>query len=446
MDILIEKLESKQARIGIVGLGYVGLPLAIEFTTKNLNVVGFDVDTNKIECLNNKKSYIPDISSELIGNAIDNQRLLPTNDFEMLKLCDAICICVPTPLNDNKEPDLTFIVAVIGQIQKHRKKGQLIVLESTTYPGTTKEIVLPMLETSDYKVGSNYFLAFSPERIDPGNKRFGVQNTPKIVGGITKSCTIATSTLYKLIVDNVFEVSDTNSAEMVKIMENSFRAINIGFVNEMAIICEKLGINVWEVIQAASTKPFGYMPFFPSAGIGGHCIPIDPLYLSWKMRQLNYKTRFIDVADDVNSHMPHYVVQRLIGLLNDECKALKKAKILILGVAYKKDIDDYRESPSIEVIKLLQEMGSLVEFYDPYITKVYLKHGDENSLKRGLDLKSYDMLKDFDCVVLLTDHTYFDIGEILYSSKLILDTRDFLQKTNLEKIEIVPTHINLHKL
>jgi UDP-N-acetyl-D-glucosamine dehydrogenase len=447
MSDLITKLETKEATIGIMGLGYVGLPLAIEFVNKAMKVIGFDVDQNKIKSLLNKRSYISDISNELISKMIEGQNFIPSNNFEMIKLCDVVCICVPTPLNENKEPDLTFILSAIGQVQKHRRKDQLIVLESTTYPGTTKEVVLPMLETTEYKVGINYFLAFSPERIDPGNKSFGVQNTPKIVGGITKSCTMASQRLYHLVVNNVFEVSSASSAEMVKILENSFRAINIGFVNEMAIICEKLGIDVWEVIQAASTKPFGYMPFFPSAGIGGHCIPIDPLYLSWKMKQLNYKTRFIDVADDINSHMPNYVVHRLSILLNSECKSLKKSKILILGVTYKKDIDDYRESPSIEVIKLLQDMGSLVDFYDPYVTKVLLRHNDGNSVKQRIEFDSYATLRDFDCVVLLTDHSCFEVEEIICNSKLILDTRDFLQKTTLMSLgNSFYSHTNLHKL
>ncbi len=418
---LIAKIKDKTAQIAVIGMGYVGLPLAVEFAEAGFRVVGIDVNASKMELLNAGESYIPDIPTEVMAPLVNAGKLSGTTDFSVLKNADAVSICVPTPLGKSKDPDISYIVAASEQIGTYAHAGMLVVLESTTYPGTTDEVILPRLIEAEMDVGEDFFLAFSPERVDPGNEVWQTRNTPKVLGGVTPNCLAVATALYQHAVDKLVPVSSTQAAEMVKLLENTFRAVNIALVNEMAIMCDKLGVDVWEVIEAASTKPFGFMPFYPGPGVGGHCIPLDPHYLSWKLKTLNYSAQFIELAGEINSHMPDYVVGKVTDALNDAVKPVKRSKVLILGVAYKPNIDDVRESPALDVIHLLDEKGAEVSYHDPYIPT--LKH-------EILELESVDLadaLPNADCVVIITDHDVYDWEQIVNQTTLIVDTRHALR-------------------
>ena len=401
---LQEKISTRSLRVAVIGLGYVGLPLAITFAEAGFQVTGIDVDQQKVDQANRGESYIPDIASKTLQTLIDTKLLHFTTDYAMLDDIDAISICVPTPLRKTRDPDISYIVSATREVQAHLHPGQLIILESTTYPGTTDEVVLPALESTGMKVGVDFFLAFSPERIDPGNPDFGTYNVPKIVGGITNDCTKLAQAFYGAAIEKIVPVSSTRVAEMAKLLENTFRAVNIGLVNEIAIICDKLGINVWEVIEAAATKPFGFMPFFPGPGLGGHCIPVDPHYLSWKLKTLDYTARFIELAAEINSSMPHYVVNKISDALNDQRRCFNGATILVLGVAYKRNVSDVRESPALDIIQELIERKSVVLYNDEYVP--FLKLRDRTLHSQAL---SSGLLQAADCVVVVTDHSYYDI-------------------------------------
>ncbi len=428
---LKKKIMERKSKVGIIGLGYVGLPLAINFAKNGFKVYGIDIDEDRIARLNKGESYILDVPTSDIAEVKKDKTLTVTADFSVIKELDAVIICVPTPITKTKEPDVSYIVAAVENIKKYMKHGQMVVLESTTYPGTTEEVILPVLESTGLKEGKDFYLAFSPERIDPGNKKYKTENTPKIIGGISRESTELATLLYEQVIEKIVPVSSCKVAEMVKLLENTFRIVNIGLVNEIMLMCDKLGIDVWEVIDAASTKPYGFMPFYPGPGVGGHCIPIDPIYLSWKARGHGFEARFIDLASHVNSQMPHYVVDKVIGGLNDHKKALKGSSILAIGVAYKKDVKDLRESPALEIIALLKQKGAEVSYYDPYLP--YLKMD-------GIDLKSIkftkDELKKADCVVIITDHSNVDYQFIAEHSKLIVDTRNTL-KSSKDRTKIV---------
>ena len=420
MDSLIKKLEQKSAKIGIIGMGYVGLPLALEFCKVGFDVTGIDLDKKKIDSINNGKSYIEDATDADIGSAVRQGRLHATTDFSVLQQLDTVSICVPTPLRKTKDPDISYIISATKEIKKYLHPGQLIVLESTTYPGTTDEIILPELESSGLKVGVDFFLAFSPERIDPVNKLFNTKNTPKIIGGVTLKCTESARALYSQAVDKIITVGSTRAAEMVKLLENTFRAVNIGLVNEIAIICNKLGMDVWEIIDAAATKPFGFMPFYPGPGLGGHCIPVDPLYLSWKLKMFNYNARFIELASEVNTNMPYFVVTKIFDALNAHRKSINGSNILVLGAAYKKDVGDVRESPALDVIRLLKDKGGVISYNDPHIP---LLHEDNMDL-RSIDLSDYSALNNYDCTVIVTDHSSYDYKKVVECSNIVVDTRN----------------------
>ena len=426
MSSLLERISSRKATIGVVGLGYVGLPLATAFGDAGFNVIGFEIDGSKVTALNAGESYIPDVPAEDVARLVAEGRFKATLDFTELSLCDAISVCVPTPLRKTRDPDISYIVSATDRIVKHLRAGQAIILESTTYPGTTVEVVAPALESTGLKVGTDIFLAFSPERIDPGNPVYNVKNTPKIVGGVTSACTEVAQALYAAVAEKVVPVSSPTVAEMVKLLENTFRAVNIGLVNEVAIIADKLKLDVWEIIGAAATKPFGFMPFYPGPGLGGHCIPIDPHYLSWKLRTLNYRTRFIELADDINSHMPDYVVDRVALALNNigEARALRGSKVLVLGVAYKRDITDWRESPAIPVIAGLLHRGAVVEYQDNYVPEIDIAHGTGTPHPVHSRPLSYAEMATYDVVVIVTDHRYFDVEQILRHARRIVDTRN----------------------
>jgi UDP-N-acetyl-D-glucosamine dehydrogenase len=417
-DELIARAGKRDVTFGIVGLGYVGLPLAVELGRAGFKVLGYDISQRVVDGLNGGKSHIKDVPDKDVAELRANQRFESTTDKSRLKEADAISICVPTPLSKYKDPDVSFIVAATDAVKASLRRGQVIILESTTYPGTTREIMLPALESTGLKVGVDFFLAFSPERVDPGNPKFGTKNTPKVVGGITPDCHRVACAMYAPAIDTLVPVSTTEAAELVKLLENTFRSVNIGLVNEMAIVCDKLGVDVWEVIEAAATKPFGFMKFLPGPGLGGHCIPIDPHYLAWKMRGLNYKTRFIDLAGELNSEMPLFWVRKLMETLNDHGKAIKGARVLVLGVAYKKDIEDLRESPALDILVLLHQYGAAVEYHDPYVAKFS---------EGGHDYKSVPLteqaLRDVDAVLIVTDHASIDWQLVKRASKLIVDTR-----------------------
>jgi UDP-N-acetyl-D-glucosamine dehydrogenase len=419
MEQLKTKIQAKQAIIGIIGLGYVGLPLAVEFGRVGFSVVGIDIDQKKVDALNKGDSYIQDVPSEDVAQLVRAGRLKATSDFSALRKIDAVSICVPTPLRKTKDPDISFIVAAVAEIVKYVHPGQLIVLESTTYPGTTDEVILPELSKTGLQVGKDFFLAFSPERVDPGNPRYNTKNTPKVIGGVTSVCSEIAQLLYEQAIDTVIPVSSTQSAEMVKLLENTFRSVNIGLVNEIAIMCDKLGINVWEVIEAAATKPFGFMPFFPGPGIGGHCIPLDPYYLAWKMKTLDYRARFIELAGEINSSMPEYVVVKVVDALNARAKSVKGSRILILGIAYKKDINDVRESPALDVFRILERKGAVLCYNDPYIPEF-----SERPLKFSSTALSEQVLESMDCVVLVTNHTSYNYQWLVDHSKIFVDTRN----------------------
>jgi UDP-N-acetyl-D-glucosamine dehydrogenase len=419
---LIRKLINKDARIGILGLGYVGLPLAVVFAEAGFNVTGIDLDSAKVDSLKKGISYIPDVKTEVVERLVNSGRLAATTDFSVLKEMDAVSICVPTPLRQTGDPDMSFIISATEELAKHMHKGMVVVLQSTTYPGTTRELLLPKLGAErGLKVGEDFFLAFSPERVDPGREDFTTKNTPKVMGGITEACGEVATAWYEQAIDVVHRVSSAEAAEMAKLLENTFRMINIGLVNELAMMCERLGVDVWEVIDAAATKPFGFMKFTPGPGLGGHCIPIDPLYLSWKMKSFNYNARFIELASEINTNMPRYVVERVMDALNDRSKALKGSRILVLGVAYKPDVDDVRESPALDVIGLLQNKGADVQYHDPYIPHIHHE-------KDGWHMDSVnDMMKavkDSDAVVIVTNHKVYDYDEIVKSAKFVFDSRN----------------------
>lgn len=424
-DDLIARAAKRDITFGIVGLGYVGLPLAVELGRAGFKVLGYDITPRVVDGLNSGKSHIKDISDADVAELRKSGRFEATTDASRLSEADAISICVPTPLSKYKDPDVSFIVAATDAIKNSLRRGQVIILESTTYPGTTREIMLPSLESTGLKVGEDFFLAFSPERVDPGNPKFGTKNTPKVVGGITPDCHRVACAMYAPAIDTLVPVSTTEAAELVKLLENTFRSVNIGLVNEMAIVCDKLGVDVWEVIEAAATKPFGFMKFLPGPGLGGHCIPIDPHYLAWKMRGLNYKTRFIDLAGELNSEMPLFWVRKLMETLNDHRKAINGAKVLVLGVAYKKDINDLRESPALDILALLHQYGAEVLYHDPYVAKFSEGGHDYRSVPL-----TEDLLHHVDAVLVVTDHSNIDWKLVKRAAPLVVDTRHVLAKVN----------------
>jgi UDP-N-acetyl-D-glucosamine dehydrogenase len=420
---LIAKAERRQILFGIVGLGYVGLPLAVELARAGYRILGFDVNPDVVEGLNEGRSHVKDVTEAQLQRAMECGRFSATTDMSRLSEPDAISICVPTPLSKFKDPDVSFIVAATEAVKKRLRRGQAIILESTTYPGTTREIMLPALESTGLYVGKDFFLAFSPERVDPGNKSYGTRNTPKVVGGITADCRAVAVALYQPAIDSLVPVTTTEAAELVKLLENTFRSVNIGLVNEMAIVCDMLGVDVWEVIDAAATKPFGFMKFLPGPGLGGHCIPIDPHYLAWKMRGLNYKTRFIDLAGELNTEMPIFWVRKLSEALNGQGKAVQGASVLVLGVAYKRDIEDIRESPALDIIRLLEGQGARVSYFDPHVPR-FREDGREF---RSVELTP-EAVAAADCVMVVTDHSAVDYRMIKRHAKLVVDTRNAIPK------------------
>jgi len=430
---LIDKFNNKTAKVAVLGMGYVGLPFSTVFANAGFDVTGIDPVQSKMEKLNQGESYIIDVAPELVKKLVSDGKLRGTSDYSVLKDIDAVAICVPTPLRNTGDPDLSFIISAAEGIAPYVHPGMVVVLESSTYPGTTRELVLPTLtEKSGLKVGEELFVAFSPERVDPGRKDWTTKNTPKVIGGMTENCTKVSAAWYSQALDTVVPVSSTEVAEMAKLLENTFRMINIGFVNELTLMCDRLGVDVWEVIDAAATKPFGFMRFDPGPGLGGHCIPIDPLYLSWKMRSLNYTAKFIDLASEINTNMPRYVVGKVQDALNEHEKAIKGSKVLVLGTAYKPDIDDLRESPAIDVIRLLEQKGAVISYYDPYIPVIK---------EDGWEIKSIpDMMagiKEADCVVIVTNHKCFDYSLILKESRLIVDTRNAYGKLGIKNAKVV---------
>jgi UDP-N-acetyl-D-glucosamine dehydrogenase len=430
---LLRKIRSKDAKVGIIGLGYVGLPLIIRFCEEGFHVTGFDIDGKKIDKLNRGESYIKHIPYERIRDLRKRNLFEATTEYSRLSEVDCIIICVPTPLKKNKEPDLSYVKNTASEIAKFLRKGQLISLESTTYPGTTREVFLPMLENKKMKAGRDCFLVFSPEREDPGNPNFNTKNIPKVVGGVTPSCTKAGRALYGQIVDRVVVVSSAEIAELTKLLENIFRGVNIALVNELKMLADRMGLNIWEVIEASSTKPFGFMPFYPGPGLGGHCIPIDPFYLSWKAKEYDFNTRFIELAGEINTGMPDYVVAKIIDGLNKSGKCLKKAKILILGLAYKKDTDDRRESPAVEIIDILKNKGARVDYNDPYIPAFSgMRHYPSLGMK-SVKL-SEKMLEQYDCVVITTNHSQYDYRWIVKNSRLLVDTRNATKSIKSSKV------------
>ncbi len=418
-ETLTERIESHQAHLVVVGLGYVGLPLAVGFTRVGFTVTGFDISTERVEHVNAGVSDIGDISDEELAPLIESGKLSATTDSAVMAKADCISICVPTPLSKTKDPDVSFILSAVGEIKKHLHSGMLVVLESTTYPGTTEELIRPMLEETGLKVGTDIFLAFSPERVDPGKPVYQTKNTQRIVGGTTLECTRIAKIFYEQSIEKIHTVNSTQAAEMVKLLENTFRSVNIALVNEVALMCDRLNIDVWEIIDAAATKPFGFMKFYPVPGLGGHCIPIDPHYLAWKLKSLNYYARFIELAGDINSRMPEYVVERIGKALNLAKKAIGGSKILTLGVAYKRDIADVRESPALDVIRLLQQQGAQVEYADPYVAKIKT----DNGVMEHVEI-TRERLQSCDCAVILTDHTDFDYEAICRHAPLVFDTRN----------------------
>ncbi len=419
---LQNKIETRQAHVGVIGLGYVGLPLAVEFARSGFHVTGFDVDRGRVEQINAGHTYIGDVADHTMRELAGSKRLRATRDFEELRDMDTVIICVPTPLRKTRDPDMTYIVAALDEIQRRLRKDQLIILESTTYPGTTEELIKPRLEESGLVVGQDVFLAFSPERVDPGNPTFSTRNIPKVVGGVTPRCTELAALLYSQCMERVFPVSSARVAEMVKLLENTFRSVNIGLANEMALMCHSLKLDVWEVISAAATKPFGFMPFFPGPGLGGHCIPIDPHYLSWKARQNGFEPRFIDLATQINSRMPEYVVELVAEALNRQAKSVNGSNVHVLGVAYKRGVADCRESPALHVMKLLTERGAKLSYSDPYV---------EELREEGFPLHARPMREVLengcDCVVILTDHQEFDYAYVAEKARTVVDARNALK-------------------
>jgi UDP-N-acetyl-D-glucosamine dehydrogenase len=422
-DTLLDRLARREAVVGVVGLGYVGLPLLVELARAGYRAVGIDIDQSKVAAIRSGRSYIPDVASAEVAKLRADGLIDATTDFDVIAELDSVNICVPTPLRKTKDPDLSCIVSAVEQIGAHLHRGMLVVLESTTYPGTTEEVVQPLLEASGLRAGVDFFLAFSPERVDPGNPVFHTRNVPKVVGGLTDTCSRLAAVLYSAAVDRIVPVSSTRVAEMVKLLENTFRAVNIGLVNEIALMCDRLGIDVWEVVDAAASKPFGFMPFYPGPGRGGHCIPVDPFYLSWKARQNGFEARFIELAGHVNGAMPHAVVDKVTDALNWKGKAVNRSAILIAGLAYKRDIDDIRESPALDVMSLLHRKGARVSYADPHVPRLSGKYwaGTIDLLAVAL---SPETAAAHDCVVILTDHRQFDYAMLARSADLIVDTRN----------------------
>ncbi|MCU0226433.1 MAG: nucleotide sugar dehydrogenase [Bryobacterales bacterium] len=419
---LQEQIRNRTAHVGVLGLGYVGLPLAVELAKVGFRVTGIDVSREKVDLLNRGVSYVLDVSDAEMRPLVEAGKLSATTDFSVIATLDTANICVPTPLRKTKDPDMSYVVACTEQIAKYLKPGTLVILESTTYPGTTEELLLPTLERSGLKVGEDFFLCFSPERVDPGNERFQTRNIPKVVGGVTAACTQTGALFYQQALETVVPVSSTSVAEMVKLLENTFRMINIGMVNELAMMCDRMGVNVWEVIDAAATKPFGFMPFYPGPGLGGHCIPIDPFYLSWKTKQAGIEARFIELAGYINGQMPRFVVDKVADALNDHAKPVKGSHIHLLGIAYKRDIDDLRESPALDVAHLLQQRGARVTYSDPYIA---VAEHDGFHLER---MDEEEALTAADCVVIITDHRKVDYVKVGATAKLIVDTRNAMKQ------------------
>src|SRR3954462_1766460 len=436
---LLKKIERREAHVGVVGLGYVGLPLAVELAKVGFTVTGIDLDERKIQAITKGQSYIPDVSIEDVETLTRAGKLNATTDFSVVKSLDTINICVPTPLRKTKDPDMSYIVSAVESIAEHLHPGLLICLESTTYPGTTDELVQPMLEAKGMKTGTDFFLAFSPERVDPGNPTFHTSNVPKVVGGVTENCQKLAAALHGSAITTIVPVSSTRVAEMVKLLENTFRAVNIALVNELALMCDRMNINVWEVVDAARTKPFGFMAFYPGPGLGGHCIPIDPFYLSWKAKQTGFDPRFIELAGYINAGMPHHVVDKVGEALNERRKSINGANILIAGVAYKRDIDDMRESPALDVMGLLRDRGANVSYVDPYVAEV---HAREWSAR--VDIKSEDpasiSYSRYDCVVVVTDHKTFDYDTMVADSDLIVDTRNAIHKAAAHVFKLGAPH------
>jgi len=429
---LLDKIADRSAVIGVVGLGYVGLPLALEFARAGFKVIGFDVSQRVVDQLNKGTSHIQDVASKDLGEVVKAGKFEATTDPKRIAEMDAVSIAVPTPLVKTRDPDMSYVLSATETIAKHARPGMLIVLESTTYPGTTRELMQPRMEQAGLVVGETVFLAFSPERVDPGNPKWHTKNTPKVVGGITPACTEVAVALYSSCLDTIVPVTSTETAELVKLLENTFRSVNIGLVNEMAIVCDKLGVNVWEVIDAAATKPFGYMKFTPGPGIGGHCIPLDPHYLAWKMRSLNYKTRFIDLASEINSEMPAVVVEKVARALNEDRKAVNGSKVLVLGVAYKKNIDDMRESPALDVMRLLEQRGAIVTYHDPYVPTFR----EDGHTMNGVELTD-DALQNSDAVVIVTDHDNVDYQRVVDLAPVVVDARNATRNLSTAKGRIV---------
>lgn len=417
----LENIRKKHESIAVVGLGYVGLPLALTFAENGFSVIGIDVDQQKINKLRNSESYLKHINNARISRTIETKKLIPTLDFSEAKKCMAIILCVPTPLNKNREPDLTYVCNTLNSLKKFLRKGQLLSLESTTYPGTTEEVLKPTIESLGFEIGQDFFLIYSPEREDPGNKKYSTASIPKIIGGITPICREIGIELYSKIIEKLVPVSSTRAAEITKLLENIHRAVNIGLMNELKILSDKMDIDLYEIIDAASTKPFGFTPYYPGPGLGGHCIPIDPFYLTWKAREYGMNTKFIELAGEINASMPQYVIEKIFNLLNERSKSIKNSKILVLGLSYKKNIDDIRESPSLEIIYNLLKRGAIVKYNDPFVPKL------QKVRKYDLDIENINLtektLRSFDCVLLLTDHDEFPYELIKNNSNLILDTR-----------------------
>jgi UDP-N-acetyl-D-glucosamine dehydrogenase len=444
-NALRDRLSSRTARVGVVGLGYVGLPLAVEFARAGFHATGIDLDARKVDAINQGTSYIPDVPTAEVTRLLAEGRLEATTDFSACATLDTINICVPTPLRKTKDPDMSYIVSAVEQIARHLRRGMLIVLESTTYPGTTEELVKPMLEAGGLIAGVDFFLAFSPERVDPGNPTFNTHNVPKVVGGLGAESTELAAALYGAAIETIVPVSSPQAAEMVKLLENTFRMVNIGLVNEIALMCDRLGLDVWEVVTAAATKPFGFMPFYPGPGLGGHCIPIDPFYLSWKAKQTGFDPRFIELAGQINGAMPHFVVDKIADALNRHRKPINGSTVLVLGLAYKRDIDDIRESPSLDVMTLLHERGARVRYADPYVPVLAARqwHG-------GFEVRSEPLtpqaISDADCVAILTEHRNVDYEMVRDAAQLIVDTRNAIPgvHTHVLKLGAPAPIVDLH--
>lgn len=429
MEKLETLIKTKKAKICIIGLGYVGLPLAVALTEKGFQVFGFDIQKNKVEAINAGNSNIKDVSPAAIKKVIKNKKFTATTDEKILKQVDVIIICVPTPLDKHKQPNISYIHSTAQTISKYLKKGQLVILESTTYPGTTKEVILPLLEKSGLKVRKDFFLAFSPERIDPGNKKYTVKNIPKVVGGITLKCSKLAALIYKSFINKVITLSSPEAAEMTKLLENIFRVVNISMINEIALVCGKMNIDVWEVIEAAKSKPFGFMPFYPCGKIGGHCIGIDPFYLSWKAKEYNFYTRFIELAGQINEQMPHYIVTKIIFALNKSKKAIRGSNILIWGVSYKKDIADTRESAAYPIIHDLVLKGAKIDYFDPFVKSLKINNKTLRSIKYSLAI-----LKNYDCILILADHSGFDYKKIAQKATTVVDTRNAIKSRKYKNV------------